>query len=326
MNNEPSTSKKEIFEALAVNVFLGIVFFITEKILPDSGVRYLFLALTGIATLTILFFPRFKRAYQETLTKRLQVQQPTIIQSPPLNTDDRESFHTRAWCHHQLVHHARDTALRLMPPVAPYDPPAVAQGKKAQPLKSLGENHVVIQGMLQQMVTIFSDLVPAGTRVWTCMRDRRADDCYHTFERAGRFNMRRVDGTKHMHKDRSMTVRNLKLSYDNGSCVIITGSTRGPTEWQPSSNDELGEDKCVLMGAVMTRSVDGDGNWNNRKLAWILCVNADREDVFTTQHVPLMQCFVDTFSWLANTMIRSEAEWNPTANKPLHPTADNAAV
>ena len=63
------------------------------------------------------------------------------------------------------------------------------------------------------------------------------------------------------------------------------------------------------MGAVLTKSFSRDVNtWAQRKLAWILCVNATSEEVFTQTHVPLMQCCVDTFSWVANTILRSQLD------------------
>ena len=316
MSNKISTPHKLFLEALAANIILGLIFFVTEKIFQDSGTRYLFIVFAGITTLTILGFPRFKQFYEESATRRLKAQQE--LASPPLSLDqgDREAFHTRSFCHHKLMHHARDTALILMPVVPPYEGPPLSPGKKAAPLKSLELQEAVIQGMLQQMATIFASLVPRGTQVFTSLRDRRADDCYHTFGRAGVFAVSRDGGSLPLNKDNSPTVLKLKLSYQEGSCVVLTGSVKGPTEWTPSKNDRLGEDKCVLMGAVMTRSYgpqkDASEGWVNGKLSWIVSVCADRADAFTTQHIPLMQCFVITFSWLANTMIRNEhLKWRP---------------
>ena len=124
-----------------------------------------------------------------------------------------------------------------------------------------GEPHPLLEqvkgdliSVLEDIVRIYELIVAPGTEIWACVRDRRSDDCYHTLARAGRFHQARAESTKPMHKEKSVTVRRLKESFSGGRCVIITGSGRGPEMWEPQENDSFGEDRSVLMSAVMAKS------------------------------------------------------------------------
>ena len=87
--------------------------------------------------------------------------------------------------------------------------------------------------------------------------------------------------------------------------MVISGSGMGKQMWEPRKNDRFNETRSVLMGAVLTKSFDTHLKARTHsKLAWILSANATVDDAFSEHHIPLMQCCVDVFSLLANTMIR----------------------
>jgi hypothetical protein len=207
---------------------------------------------------------------------------------------------------YQLIHQVRDMCLEMMPD-AVYSPPNLEQGKSPNPHPSLKKNRDKVVSLLERVAQLFQLLVPPGTRVWVCIRDRRADDCYHTFARAGYYNPNRSTTSNPMHKDRSQTIQRLKDNMKfNGVCVVITGSSMGPNMWESQKNDGYGEDKSVMLGIVLTKSWDDQrDDWSNRKLAWIVGVCADKENAFSEMHIPLMQSCVDMFSMLANVIIRS---------------------
>lgn len=121
------------------------------------------------------------------------------------------------------------------------------------------------------------------------------------------YNPHRARDSQPLHKDNSRIISRLKDSYRDGKCVIITGAGAGPQVWEWQENDKYGEDKSVMLGAVITKSWDPNNKtWVNNKLAWVLGVCANVENAFDETHIPLMQACIDTFATLANVMIRSE--------------------
>jgi hypothetical protein len=209
-----------------------------------------------------------------------------------------------------MLHLARDASVRYLPvPVGAYDPPPATAGGKFPADPRLEENRDLIINMLNDLVGVFREIAPPGTKVWASLRDRRADGNYYTFERAGSFSVSRKATSQPLNKDRSRTVIELRHSYRLGSCVVLTGSDMGESKWEPHPNDRLNENLCVLMGAVMTKSpADGlrGSEWKNAKLTWIVSVNADKTNAFNDNHREIMRCGVVAFSWLANTLIRKE--------------------
>ncbi len=229
---------------------------------------------------------------------------------------------TRTEYHHNFAHNARDLAVKLMPrkPL----PPIAKPGE--DPISLTGDSHYQFRGdlvhLLNSVVHMFELLVPKGVKVWACIRERRSDDCYHTLVRTSRCNTTRQDFTEPLHKD-SKTIVSLKKSYkDNHDCVIITGSKT--PDWHRRENDQFGEDLSVLMGAVLCKSWAGH-HFDDPKLLWIICVNADRENVFTRDCVPLMKACNDVFSWLLNSFVRHDATKNNWPSAPRRVTSDLTA-
>jgi hypothetical protein len=285
-----STARKELAESIIVGSMLGIVTAIAEWLIKDAWIRSIVVGCLLLGILIVLLLPQFFRLvrYYNTLASY-------------------KNFHERSHIEHQLIHQVRDMCLEMLVSTQPYTAPVPKSGHVAGPHVLLQQNRDKIIILLERVAQLFQYLVPPGTRVWACIRDRRADDCYYTFARAGRYNPNRSTTSRPMHKDSSRTIQRLKDSLKfNGVCVLITGSNMGPQMWEPQENDGYGEDKSVMLGAVLTKSWDTQtGDWSNRKLAWIIGVCADTENAFSETHIPLMQCCVDMFSMLANVMIRS---------------------
>lgn len=101
-----------------------------------------------------------------------------------------------------------------------------------------------------------------------------------------------------------MVVRNLLRSFNAGRCVVITGSGQSAEKWERHDNDDFGEDRSVLMGAVMARSWSHPHNFVD-SMMMILYVCADKYDVFQEHHIPLMRSCTDVFSAAMNVMLRS---------------------
>lgn len=284
-----STARKELTESLIVSTMLGMMTAIAEWLIKDTLIRSIVVGCLLLGVLVVLLLPqiyRLVRSYSTLASYR--------------------NFHERSHIEHQLMHQVRDMCLEMLVSVPPYTTPIPNPGQipTAHPL--LQQNRDKIITLLERVAQLFQLLVPPGTRVWACIRDRRADDCYYTFARAGRYNPNRSISSCPMHKNNSRTIQRLKDSLKfNGVCVLISGSNMGPQMWEPQENDRYGEDKSVMLGAVLTKSWDDQrGDWSNRKLAWIIGICADSENAFSETHIPLMQCCVDMFSMLANVMIR----------------------
>jgi hypothetical protein len=158
--------------------------------------------------------------------------------------------------------------------------------------------------IMECVVSLFENVVAENAKIWMSLRELRPDGFYHTFARAGRFTPPREHSSLPLHRSRSATIRRLRDSIDCQQCVLLTGSTRGPEMWTPQPNDSFGEDKCVLMGAVLIKAWDAPDSFKRPKLVWILTVCADRENAFDASHVPLMQSCVDVFSMIVNVMAR----------------------
>lgn len=285
-----STARKEIAESIIVSTILGMLTMIAEWLIKDLLIRSIVVACLLLGILLILLLPYIRRL----------VRSYTTLVS-------YKNFHEHSHIKHQMVHQVRDMYVEMSASVLPYSAPISNTGTNPIPYPLLEQNRDKIIILLERVVQLFQYLVPANTRVWACIRDRRSDDCYHTFARAGRYNPNWSISSRPMHKDKSRTVQRLKdsLKFD-GVCVLISGSNMGPQMWETQTNDRYGEDKSVMLGAVLTKSWNSqDRRWSNRKLAWIIGVCADTENAFSEAHIPLMQSCVDIFSILANAMIRS---------------------
>ncbi|MEM9283995.1 MAG: hypothetical protein AAGA96_19415 [Verrucomicrobiota bacterium] len=211
---------------------------------------------------------------------------------------------------HDFVHVARDTSVKSLPVVPPFKDLFPKHLPKGSQMPFLEERETEYYQLLVNLYEIFRLVIPEDEKLWVAIRDRRSDDHYHTWLRHGSFRKSRENTTQPMHKDDHNTVRQLKRYYDlQGQCVKITG-TRDP-DWEAHVNDDLGEDRSVLMGAVMTRSWhQGDHEWFNNCLALVVTVNSHGEKVFNSSHVPLLQSAIDSFSWLTNTAMRSQDQIN----------------
>ncbi len=228
------------------------------------------------------------------------------------STDLFPAFYDISIIQHHMIHRLRDICIEILPTTPAYSSPFFASNsdRRPKPNPQLTKYRSEIVSLLERMVELFRPFVPDSAKLWSCLRDRRADNCYHTFERAGRFDQNRKVSTSPLHKDNSQVVSNLKKRYkEEGVCVLITGSSCGPEMWEVKENDGYGEDKSVMLGAVLTRSWDsGAMELINPKLAWIIGVCTDHENAFNEMHIPAMRQCVDVFSVLANIMIRYQED------------------
>jgi hypothetical protein len=284
-----STARKELAESVIVSTIIGLVTAIAGWLIEDETLRSIVVACCLLGILAILLLPHFRRL----------VRSYAFLYS-------YKNFHERSHIQHHLMHQVRDMCVEMLPSVPPYSSPIPGPDSNPSPHPLLESNGHKIVSLLERVVELFEPLVPPGTRVWACIRDRRADDCYYTFARAGRYNPNRAVSSRPLHKNNSRVIQRLKDNFRfNGVCVLITGSTLGPEMWEGKENDRYGEDKSVMLGAVLTKSWDAQKrDWSNPKLAWTIGVCADRENAFSETHIPLMQLCVDMFSLLANVIIR----------------------
>lgn len=204
---------------------------------------------------------------------------------------------------HEFIHRARDLFVVLL------SDRSVIDATERPGFMATAHEHL-IEKLLDVMASTFSLLVPRNTRVFTAIRERRADEHYHTFLRGGPHRADRGDTTEAVSNDSPMVQELTKAYNDKQDCVILTGP--GQANWKEMHNDRHGEDRTVLMGAVFSkvwetsiRSFPRD----KRKLEWILCVAADRPGVFNRErHFELMKCFNDIFAIFLNWFVREKPE------------------
>jgi len=285
------TARKELAESVIVGMMLGILTTIAEWLIKDQWVRSIVVGSCLLGILVVLLLPQIRRL----------VRSYAFLAS-------YKGFHERSHIEHQLIHQVRDMCVEMLQIVPPYNAPIVERGRAPNPHPLLERNRDKIISLLERVAQLFQLLVPSDTRVWVCIRDRRADDSYHTFARAGRYNPNRAASSQPLHKDRSRIIQRLKDNLEfKGGCVLISGSNMGPEMWELKDNDRYEEDKSVMLGAVLTKSWNHQQRkWSNVKLAWIIGVCADTETAFSETHIPLMQACVDMFSMLANVIIRCD--------------------
>lgn len=278
---------KEFLIALSSEAAVGAVGFAANPILPKQTSSWvvlvstililLFVPLAAILTVRTLALVRLARTYRE------------------------RNMHT-----HDLAHFTRDLIVKVGTPIPAYEgPPKKAGERFPRPHPALDNNKILIREMLEECVDIFQTIVPKGVKVTAALRDLRSDGGYHTVLRAGPHDPTRANTSKALYKDNSVILTRLRESFQRKCCVLLTGSARGEHWWEPQVNDTFGDDRCVLMGVVMTRSWDATGFTDNRH-AWILSVNGNRENAFTADDIPLMQACTDLFSAAANALVRAE--------------------
>jgi hypothetical protein len=149
---------------------------------------------------------------------------------------------------HQFANIIRNKCLMMMPDIPVYTTP-ILNGDPSLPNSILANNKEYFISLLETLADLFKLVAPANAKVWVSLRDRRADDNYHTFARAGVYNRNRESSSQPIHKNANVILR-LKENYKNNCCVLLTGSEHGPQVWERNENDKYGECKSVLLGAI----------------------------------------------------------------------------
>jgi len=282
MDKEVKKYLKVIVPAILLNLAAAFIYDVSKEIIASDNYRFPIFVF-GLVVINLIYsFILIK------FVKRIE----------------RDKFVERTSIHHSFAHNARNIAVKLMPGKTPISP---LNKVDERPAPLTGDLHYMYQGdivvLLRSMADMFSKLAPEGTNVWACLRERRTDDHYHTILRAGLFEPTRAEFSTPLSKD-SKTIQNLKYSYEHKmDCVLITGSNRQDQGWEKMRNDEFREDLSVLMGAVLSKSWNGQ-EFVDPMLNWVLCICANKENVFNETHIPLMKCCNDIFSWLLNSFIR----------------------
>jgi hypothetical protein len=149
------------------------------------------------------------------------------------------TFYERSHIQHHMIHQLRDICLEILPSVQAYSSPVLGpdQDSNPKPNPQLVKYRAEIVSLLERVVELFQPFVPDGARLWACIRDRRSDNCYYTFERAGRYDPNRKVSSRPLHKDSSQVIIRLKERFKrDGVCVLITGSSHGAEMWEAKEN------------------------------------------------------------------------------------------
>lgn len=283
------TIRKEILQSVIVGISVALIGLVAEWLIEDEFWRSIVLISSLLLALTVLSTPYILRVLR------------SFIKLASLN-----NFQTRASIMHNFIHDSRDLSVRILGEAPEYQAKPKTEDGMYLANEYLYSHRDTIITLLEHMVQLFDSITPDDVKIWACIRDRRADDQYYTFARAGEYNRNRKGDSKPLHKDKSSNINRLKNNMRSGSCVIITGSSFGPNLWEPQKNDKYEEDKSVLMGAVLSKSLQIYSEKPQRpKMAFVLAVCANKENVFIEAHKPLMQACVDVFSIVANSITRA---------------------
>ena len=283
-------AQKETIEAIIVGTLISGVGLLAEWLIENAVWRSAILGVSLLVALIVISAPHIIR-----------------VVSSFVRIASLSNFHDRASVMHSLMHDARDLCVRILGEAPEYKGhPKSADGQYLSNQLLYAHRSTVIS-LLEHMVRLFDSITPSDVKIFASIRDRREDDHYHTFARAGQYNPNRKHKSKPLHKSNSKTLSRLRDSFDSGSCVMITGSTKGPQMWEGQDNDQHGEDKSVLMGAVLSKSLSFESDKPYKsKMAFVIAICANKEDVFSEAHKPLMRACIDVFSMIANSVSRAE--------------------
>ncbi|HZQ45639.1 MAG TPA: hypothetical protein VFC07_01395 [Verrucomicrobiae bacterium] len=270
----------EFAREVLLHGFIAVVGGIGAFLIKDDKVRVLILTSTVLLLLALFILHSYVRKVL------------AIIRAG-------DNFEIRGRLQHELLHKGRDTIVRMLANVS------------IQPLAVRGHSpferfRPEIIAMLEDLVRIGQEYATPRSRVWGSLRLLRSDNFYHTFCRAGSYTPARIVTSTPLHKKEAATIMRLRESLSSGRCVIISGSGKGLEMWTPQPNDRFGDDKCVLMGAIMIKSCEEKTSaYFKHQMIGVITLCADREDAFNESHVPWMQGYVDVFSAMANVLARS---------------------
>ena len=295
-------------DAIAASIVVGLIVHVVGRIQEERLQQAVFW-LASVFVIGFLFLPRLGRGVSVILERHYKYKNQLQELSRSQNTGKHADLPRNLYgAQHMMIHEARDAAIQSMPIVPKYSD-LIPDTRHAQlPFLEEQFGHVV-DTMLSQLWLVFKEELPAGAKVWTCLRTRRSKGEYTTWKRQGGYTPNRKRRTQPMHKDRSRIISALRIHFeDTDTCVMITGQT--DSRWpKDRKNNRYKEDNSVLMGSVMTRSWDSSKEeMVNNCQAWILCVNSNLVDCFDDYHVSMLQAYVDVFSWLANQSLRFAAE------------------
>lgn len=174
----------------------------------------------------------------------------------------------------------------------------------------LSNHESKIDALLEIVVQAFKILLPRGTKVIVAIRERKSDDNFRTWVRAGDNHPDRAERSEDL-KSNSPVVTGLISSYMNKQdCVIYTGPS--DERWIKMANDQLGQDKSVLMAGIFVKkwdSADGEFLRPEAELRWILCVATNHENQLKEKAFKeLLKCFNDTLAIILNMAVRSSSE------------------
>lgn len=325
----PSSPDRSIIDGILLPSFMA-VFGLIAKLFGEGTLSLIFMIFSCAAVLCVFLISKRSRLQQEKHEQEKELEklrQDHASETERIRQDHRSEVEKLRREHeaeiqknaqltdttvfkdlHIFVHNSRDTGVKLMPIVPKYSNLIPSGLPKGSQLPALKEIETDVLQIMQKLLDVFQAVLPNERELWIAIRDRRSDDCYHTWLRKGSFNPNRQDSSRPMHKDDSSTISELKRYYKfEFKCVKITGCE--DMYWKTMPNDDYEEDNSVLMGAVMTRSWDsGKKSWlkGHNCLSWVITVNSPNKHVFNASHVPIMQTAIDSFAWLANQAARKQ--------------------
>lgn len=156
---------------------------------------------------------------------------------------------------------------------------------------------------MQTISDLFQECIDDNVKVWAEIKDRRSNESYYQFLITGEYQ-KSGESSSNPLKKKGKVVANLRKSFRNHKCVIITGPNK------PGWTKALGESgaQSALIGAVMMYSWDNERIWNKeaskKQHAWILIVSANKEGVFSDHHIQLMRVCNDILSSVLNVVVR----------------------
>jgi hypothetical protein len=172
----------------------------------------------------------------------------------------------------------------------------------------LSHHESKVDALLAIVARTFRLLLPHGTEVMVAIRERKSDDSFRTWVRAGYAHPSRAEGSEDFKID-APVVCGLISSYTNKQdCVIPTGPH--DERWIPMFNDHLGQDKSVLMAGIFVKKwnpADGEFHRSESQLRWILCVATNRENQLQERAFKeLLKCFNDALAIILNMAVRAK--------------------
>ncbi len=219
---------------------------------------------------------------------------------------------------HDFIHCARDEAILYLAArkrlLRQWVANAISIELLQQHLIEEFEKHLT--AISQKILKLF-ETVTGQQKLWVAIRqidEKDSERFYRTILRVGKVTQDRAPKSAWIPENYGLPAF-LRSEYDNGRGIVILGKNRKSHQWMATANDGRGEDKNIVAGPVIVKSLSEATE--KKEMLMILYVNSPVEGCFADSHRDFMRCCTDTLSMFLSLAAQLEAAARITKISPL---------